>query len=133
MEAFAEFVHQQIRTNLWGYAVGENLSSEDLLSERYRGIRPAPGYPAQPDHTEKITMWSLLDVEKRTGISLTEHLAMNPAASVCGIVFSHPEAAYFNVGLLGRDQVADYARRKGYTLKEMERWLSPRLNYDPAE
>lgn len=131
-EAFAEYVHQQLRTTYWRYAANETLSQEELIRERYAGIRPAPGYPAQPDHTEKETIWRLLDVEANTGIKLTENLAMVPAASVCGIVFSHPEAAYFNVGQLAQDQIQDYARRKKRSPDEMERWLGSRLNYDPS-
>jgi len=132
VEAFAEFLHQQLRTKYWGYAADEMLSTEELIVERYAGIRPAPGYPAQPDHTEKETIWRLLDAEANTGIQLTENLAMLPASSICGIVFSHPDAAYFNVGQLARDQILDYARRKGQPLEEVERWLASRLNYDPS-
>ena len=121
-EAFAEFLHRRGR-EAWGYGAGEALTLEDLLHERYRGIRPAPGYPAQPDHTEKLTLFRLLDAERRTGITLTESLAMSPAASICGLWLSHPDAKYFGVGRLGRDQVEDYARRKGSPLAEVERWL----------
>ncbi len=131
-EAFAEYVHQLIRTKQWGYASGEKLTGDDLIKEKYQGIRPAPGYPAQPDHTEKETIWRLLDVQEKTGVSLTEHLAMWPAASVCGLLFWHPEASYFNVGQIGRDQVESYADRKGMTPEEVEHWLPTRLNYDPA-
>jgi 5-methyltetrahydrofolate--homocysteine methyltransferase len=120
-----------VRRELWGYAVGEALSGDDLIAERYRGIRPAPGYPACPDHTEKRTLWNLLDVEARAGIRLTENFAMWPAAAVSGWYFAHPDAHYFGVGRIGRDQVEDYARRKGMTVKETERWLAPNLNYDP--
>lgn len=132
-EAHAEYLHQHLRTSSWGYTLNERLSNEELIAERYTGIRPAPGYPAQPDHTEKKTIWKLLGVEASTGIQLTESLAMMPAASVCGMVFSHPESDYFNVGQLGQDQIRDYAERKGYSLHEMELWLEPRLNYTPSE
>ncbi|WP_432478419.1 methionine synthase [Nocardioides sp. GXQ0305] len=132
-EAFAERLHQRVRTELWGYAGDERLDNTELIRERYRGIRPAPGYPACPDHTEKLTLWRLLDVEAQTGIELTESMAMWPGASVSGWYFSHPESQYFVVGRLGRDQVADYAERKGWTLAEAERWLSPNLGYDPED
>jgi len=128
-EAFAEHLHELVRKEYWGYASDEKLSNEDLVKERYIGIRPAPGYPAQPDHTEKPIIFSLLDVEKNAGIKLTESLAMYPAASVSGLYFSHPEAKYFTVGKIGRDQVLDYHRRKGMSVEEIERWLSPILNY----
>jgi 5-methyltetrahydrofolate--homocysteine methyltransferase len=128
-EAFAEHLHELVRKEYWGYASDEKLSSEDLVKERYIGIRPAPGYPAQPDHTEKPIIFSLLDVEKNAGIKLTESLAMYPAASVSGLYFSHPEAKYFTVGKIGKDQVLDYHRRKGMSVDEIERWLSPILNY----
>ncbi|HMA28797.1 MAG TPA: vitamin B12 dependent-methionine synthase activation domain-containing protein, partial [Thermoanaerobaculia bacterium] len=131
-EAFAEMLHQRARRD-WGYGRSESLTSEDLLKERYRGIRPAPGYPACPDHTEKRTLFSLLDVEKNAAISLTENCAMTPASSVSGFYFSHPEAHYFGVGRLGRDQVADYASRKGWRLEEAERWLAPNLGYEPKK
>ncbi|MCE7937467.1 methionine synthase [bacterium] len=131
-EAFAELLHARVRAE-WGYGMGEDLSLDDLIHERYRGIRPAPGYPAQPDHTEKRTLWRLLDAERHTGITLTESCAMWPASSVSGIYLAHPDARYFAVGLLGRDQVADYARRKGIALAEAERWLAPNLAYDPRE
>jgi 5-methyltetrahydrofolate--homocysteine methyltransferase len=130
-EAFAEMLHRQARAD-WGYGRGETLTPDDLLKERYRGIRPAPGYPACPDHTEKKTLFSLLGAEAKTGISLTESFAMSPASSVSGFYFAHPDAHYFGVGRLGRDQVEDYARRKGLPLAEVERWLSPNLGYDPA-
>ncbi len=129
-EAFAEFLHKKAR-EACGYGVGEGLSREDLIKERYRGIRPAPGYPACPDHTEKRTLFDLLQVEKNAGITLTESMAMLPAAAVSGLYFSHPEAKYFSVGRIERDQVEDYARRKGTDLAATERWLSPVLNYDP--
>ena len=130
-EAFAEMLHQRARKD-WGYGRNESLTADDLLHERYRGIRPAPGYPACPDHTEKRTLFSLLDVEKNAGISLTENFAMTPASSVSGFYFAHPEAHYFGVGRLGRDQVEDYARRKRISLADAERWLSPNLGYEPA-
>jgi 5-methyltetrahydrofolate--homocysteine methyltransferase len=127
-EALAEVTHKRAR-EAWGYGMEELLSGEDLIRERYRGIRPAPGYPAQPDHTEKRTIFDLLDAEKNTGIRLTETFAMYPAASVCGLYFAHPEARYFAVGKIGRDQVEDYRRRKELDLEAVERWLSPNLNY----
>ncbi len=132
-EAFAERLHERVRTEFWGHATEEQLSSEDLIAERYEGIRPAPGYPACPDHTEKPLLWDLLDVEANTGITLTESMAMWPGASVSGWYFSHPQSQYFVVGRLGRDQIADYAERKGWTLQEAERWLSPNLSYDPED
>ena len=132
-EAFAERLHQRVRKELWGYAGDEQLDNAGLIKEQYRGIRPAPGYPACPDHTEKLTLWELLDVEHATGIKLTESMAMWPGAAVSGWYFSHPQSQYFVVGRLGRDQVADYADRKGWTLAEAERWLSPNLGYDPDE
>ena len=128
-EAFAELLHEKVRKEYWGYAENENLSSKELIKEKYVGVRPAPGYPAQPDHTEKQIIFSLLDVEKNTGIKLTESMAMYPAASVCGLYFSHPEAKYFTTGKIGKDQVLDYHRRKGMSVEEVERWLSPVLNY----
>ena len=130
-EAFAEYLHQRVRDE-WGFGRTENLTREDLLAEKYRGIRPASGYPACPDHTEKATLWDLLDAEQHTGIKLTESFAMYPGASVCGLYFAHPESKYFAVGKLGPDQVADLARRKGKPQSEMERWLAPWLNYTPA-
>jgi 5-methyltetrahydrofolate--homocysteine methyltransferase len=130
-EAFAEALHAKVRRELWGYAPGETLSNEALIAEDYAGIRPAPGYPAQPDHTEKRTLFKLLDAEKATGLKLTESCAMWPAAAVSGLYFSHPESRYFGVGKIGRDQVQDYAARKGWTMDEAERWLGPILNYDP--
>jgi len=129
-EAFAELLHEKIRKDFWGYAENEKLSYKDLLNEKYTGIRPAPGYPAQPDHTEKLKIWKLLNAEENTSIKLTESLAMFPAASVCGLYFSHPEAKYFTVGKIGKDQVEDYRKRKGLSLKEAEKWLRPILNYD---
>ncbi len=130
-EAFAEALHAKVRRELWGYAADETLTNEELIAEAYAGIRPAPGYPAQPDHTEKGSLFSMLDAEKNVGVKLTESYAMWPAAAVSGFYFSHPESRYFGVGKIGRDQVADYAARKGWTLDEAERWLAPILNYDP--
>jgi 5-methyltetrahydrofolate--homocysteine methyltransferase len=132
-EALAERMHEVVRRKLWGYAPDEALDNDALIAESYRGIRPAPGYPACPDHTEKHTLFELLDVESRIGVRLTESCAMWPAASVSGWYFAHPSARYFGVGRLGRDQVTDYARRKGWTLAEAERWLGPSLGYDPDE
>ncbi|MBN1299841.1 MAG: methionine synthase [Melioribacteraceae bacterium] len=128
-EAFTELLHQKLRTEYWGYAQNESYSPDELIQEKFIGIRPAPGYPAQPDHTEKITIWNLLSAEKNTGISLTENMAMQPAASVCGLYFANPEAKYFTTGKISKDQVSDYARRKGISQIEMERWLGPVLNY----
>jgi 5-methyltetrahydrofolate--homocysteine methyltransferase len=132
-EAFAEHMHARVRKEFWGYASGENLDNDALIHEEYRGIRPAPGYPACPDHTAKGTLFDLLDATKQAGIQLTESFAMMPAASVSGYYFSHPEAAYFGLGRIGRDQVEDYAARKGVTLEEAERWLAPNLGYEPQE
>jgi 5-methyltetrahydrofolate--homocysteine methyltransferase len=130
-EALAERLHQRVRKEFWGYAADETLDNAALIAETYRGIRPAPGYPAQPDHTEKATLFKLLDAEKSTGVTLTESYAMWPGASVCGLYFSHPESRYFGVGKIEHDQVEDYAKRKGMTLAEAEKWLAPILNYDP--
>jgi 5-methyltetrahydrofolate--homocysteine methyltransferase len=130
-EAFAEKMHEMAR-QAWGFGKGEGLSKEDLIDERYRGIRPAAGYPACPDHTEKRGLLALLDAEKNTGIRLTENCAMTPASSVSGLYFGHPEARYFAVGAIGKDQVEDYAGRKGVARVEMEKWLQPNLAYDPA-
>jgi 5-methyltetrahydrofolate--homocysteine methyltransferase len=124
-------MHARVRREFWGYAPDENISNEELIAEKYRGIRPAPGYPAQPDHTEKAALFDLLQAEKRTGISLTESFAMLPGSSVSGLYFAHPEARYFGIGKIGRDQVEDYAKRKAMSLEDCERWLSPILNYDP--
>ncbi len=132
-EAFAEYLHLKVRTEYWGYAKNENLTNEELIDEKYVGIRPAPGYPAQPDHTEKLTIFKLLNVEEGIGIKLTESLAMYPAASVCGIYFAHPQAKYFGVGKIGKDQVADYSLRKGMNFKEIEKWLRPILNYTETD
>ena len=131
-EAFAEWIHKKARDD-WGFGVTENLSPEELPAEKYRGIRPAPGYPACPDHSEKLKLFELLGATERTGIRLTENMAMWPGSSICGMIFSHPQAKYFSVGRIGRDQVADYHRRKGMDLKAVERWLRPNLNYDPDE
>jgi 5-methyltetrahydrofolate--homocysteine methyltransferase len=130
-EAFAEFLHKQAR-EAWGYGKTEKLTTDDLIEEKYRGIRPAAGYPACPDHTEKATLWQLLDAEKNTGIKLTESFAMWPGSSVSGLYFAHPESKYFAVGKLGKDQIEYLAKRKGFTLAETERWLGPWLNYEPA-
>ena len=129
-EAFAEHMHHQVRTTFWGYASDESLSNEQLIEERYQGIRPAPGYPAQPDHTEKETLFRLLNASEETGIALTESFAMWPGAAVSGLYFSHPQSYYFGVGRIERDQVEDYAARKGWSLEKAERWLAPVLNYD---
>ncbi|WP_233488623.1 methionine synthase [Blastococcus sp. TF02-9] len=128
-EAFAERLHERVRTEFWGYAADEHLDNDALIGEKYRGIRPAPGYPACPEHTEKQTIWELLDVEAHTGIQLTESMAMWPGAAVSGLYFSHPQSRYFVLGRVGRDQVEDYARRKGWTVAEAEKWLSPNLGY----
>jgi 5-methyltetrahydrofolate--homocysteine methyltransferase len=131
-EAFAEYLHKRARAE-WGYGKNEKLSIEDLIQEKYRGIRPAPGYPAQPDHTEKPIIFDLLNVGEGTGITLTESFAMYPAASVSGLYFAHSEARYFAVNSIGKDQVEFYAKRKGMKVAEVERWLSPILGYDPAK
>jgi 5-methyltetrahydrofolate--homocysteine methyltransferase len=130
-EAFAECLHKQVRDE-WGYGREENLSPEELIKEKYRGIRPAPGYPACPDHTEKGVIWRLLDVQVNTGMLITESFAMWPGSSVSGLYFAHPESRYFSLGKIELDQVAEYAERKGLTLAEVERWLGPNLNYEPA-
>jgi 5-methyltetrahydrofolate--homocysteine methyltransferase len=132
-EALAELLHRRVRREFWGYAADENLDTQAIIREEYRGIRPAPGYPACPEHTEKRTIWELLDVEENAGISLTESCAMSPGAAVSGYYFSHPESRYFGVSDIGRDQASDYADRKGWTLQEAEKWLSPNLVYDPEE
>merc|ERR1712128_360631 len=132
-EAFAEELHERVRVELWGYDRAEALASEDLLKIKYTGIRPAPGYPVQPDHTEKTTMWNLMKVEEKTGIELSESLAMLPAASVSGLYFAHPQSNYFAVGKVQRDQVEDYSNRKGQSVAETERWLSVNLAYEPTE
>jgi 5-methyltetrahydrofolate--homocysteine methyltransferase len=130
-EAFAEYLHEVARAE-WGFGKGEDLSVADLIAEKYRGIRPAAGYPACPDHTEKATLWKLLDVEKTTGMRLTESFAMWPGSSVSGLYFAHPESRYFTLGKIDRDQVEDYAKRKGMTVREVERWLGPNLGYEPS-
>ena len=130
-EAFAEYLHAAGPPRL-GLRRNEQLTNDDLIDEKYRGIRPAPGYPSQPDHTEKRTLFDLLDAERATGIRLTESFAMHPAASVCGLYFAHPESRYFAVDRITRDQVEDYARRKGMSVAEVERWLAPNLGYEPA-
>jgi 5-methyltetrahydrofolate--homocysteine methyltransferase len=132
-EAFAERLHQRVRKEFWGYAADESFSNSELIGEAYRGIRPAPGYPAQPDHTEKGTLFRLLDAEAKAGVKLTESYAMWPGSSVSGLYIGHPDARYFGVGKIERDQVEDYARRKGWTLAEAERWLGPILNYNPRK
>jgi 5-methyltetrahydrofolate--homocysteine methyltransferase len=130
-EAFAECLHKRVREE-WGYGRQEDLTKEDLIQEKYRGIRPAAGYPACPDHTEKGTLWRLLDVQKNTGMLITESFAMWPGSSVSGLYFAHPQSRYFSLGKIGRDQVIDYHTRKGMTVAEVERWLAPNLNYDPS-
>ena len=128
-EAFAELLHEKVRKDYWGYAAKESFSNDELISEKYRGIRPAPGYPACPDHLEKDTLFKVLNVEENTGISLTESRAMNPAASISGYYFGHPEARYFNVGKISRDQAEDYAKRKKMDVVEVEKWLESNLAY----
>ena len=127
-EAFTELLHQKVRKEYWGYAKDENISMEDLIKEKYQGIRPAPGYPACPDHTEKYKLFQLLNATEEIGVELTENLAMYPASSVCGWYFAHPESKYFGVGKIERDQLEDYANRKGMTLDEATRWLRPALD-----
>jgi 5-methyltetrahydrofolate--homocysteine methyltransferase len=131
-EASAEWLHKQARI-AWGFGAEENLSNEELVKEKYRGIRPAPGYPAQPDHTEKRLLFDLLNAEKNAEVILTESMAMYPASSVSGLYFAHPESKYFGVGMLSREQIADYAKRKGFDLATMERWMAPNLAYDPEK
>jgi 5-methyltetrahydrofolate--homocysteine methyltransferase len=130
-EAFAERLHQRVRKEFWGYAPDEDFANEDLVKERYRGIRPAPGYPACPDHTEKPGLFRLLDATANAGITLTESMAMLPTAAVSGYYLAHPESQYFGIGKIGRDQVEDYAARKGEPVQVTERWLAPNLAYDP--
>ena len=130
-EASAEYMHERVRREFWGYESGESLSNSDLIAEKYRGIRPAPGYPACPDHTEKGVLWELLDIEASIGLKLTDSYAMYPTAAVSGFYFSHPDAKYFAVGKVDRDQVESYAARKGITVQQAERWLMPNLGYDP--
>jgi 5-methyltetrahydrofolate--homocysteine methyltransferase len=129
-EAFAELLHRRVRTEFWGYARNESLDNQGLIKERYQGIRPAPGYPACPDHTEKRTLFDLLAAEKHADIHLTESFAMFPASSVSGYYFWHPDSQYFGVGKIERDQVEDYARRKAMDIAAVERWLAPNLNYE---
>jgi len=128
-ESFAECLHKQVRRELWAYAPDEELDNESLIREQYQGIRPAPGYPACPDHTEKATLFALLDAENACGVHLSESFAMTPASSVSGFYFSHPQSRYLNVGKIGRDQVEDIAARKGAAVAEVERWLRPNLSY----
>jgi 5-methyltetrahydrofolate--homocysteine methyltransferase len=132
-EAFAERMHEKVRKDYWGYAAEENFSNDQLIKEAYTGIRPAPGYPAQPEHSEKATLFKLLDAEHKIGVKLTESYAMWPGSSVSGFYYAHPESRYFGVGKIERDQVADYARRKGWDIQTAERWLAPLLNYNPRE
>ena len=132
-EALAEYLHQRVRKEFWGYDATEDLNNEQLIAEAYRGIRPAPGYPACPDHTEKAKLWELLDVEASIGLQLTESYAMYPTAAVSGFYFSHPDARYFSVGQVSRDQVESYAGRKGMSVRDAERWLAPNLGYDRDE
>lgn len=129
-EAFAEVLHEEVRKSHWGYAADETLALDDKLKIKYQGIRPAPGYPSQPDHTEKRTMWSLMKIEEQSGIQLTESLAMAPGASVSGLYFANPHAKYFAVGKIDRDQVVDYAARKNQPLEVIEKWLSPIIGYE---
>ena len=131
-EALAEYTHQRVRQDLWGYSPTENLANEDLIREKYVGIRPAPGYPCQPDHTEKITIFELLEAERRIGVTLTSNYAMYPASSVSGLYFANSQSHYFSVGKIEKDQVEDYASRKGWTISAAEKWLAPILNYEPA-
>jgi 5-methyltetrahydrofolate--homocysteine methyltransferase len=128
-EALAEMLHMLVRKEYWGYAANEHLDNESLIKEAYQGIRPAPGYPACPDHTEKSKLFSVLDAEKKIGIRLTESMAMYPASSVSGMYFAHPESRYFGLGKIGKDQVVHYAARKQMKIEEVERWLAPVLNY----
>ena len=126
-EAFAEYLHLKVRKEIWGYASDENLSNQDLIKENYKGIRPAPGYPACPDHLEKPTIWKLLDVEEEIGVKLTESMAMWPASSVSGYYFANPESKYFGLGKIKKDQVEDYAKRRGISIEEANRWLAPNI------
>ena len=128
-EALAEMMHKRLRAEYWGYAADEKLSLHDLIHEKYQGIRPAAGYPACPDHTEKGTLWRLMNVEDSIGMKLTSSFAMTPPSAVSGLYFAHPEAHYFTVGKIGRDQLEDYARRKSMSVREAERWLAPNLGY----
>jgi 5-methyltetrahydrofolate--homocysteine methyltransferase len=126
-EAAAEWIHEKVRKEYWSYASGEKLTLEEMLAAKYRGIRPAPGYPACPDHTEKLTIFNLLEAEAAIGVGLTENFAMTPPAAVSGYIFSHPASSYFNIGRIGRDQLIDYAARKKMTTEEAARWLAPNL------
>lgn len=132
-EAFAECMHQRVRTEFWAYVQDENLNNDSLIAENYQGIRPAPGYPCQPDHREKGTLFKLLQAEQTMGIRLTESFAMQPGSAVSGLYFSHPQSQYFGVGKIERDQVEDYARRQGVSIRETEKWLGPILNYEPVK
>jgi 5-methyltetrahydrofolate--homocysteine methyltransferase len=132
-EAFAERLHQRVRKEFWGHAGDEHLSNEELIAEKYAGIRPAPGYAACPEHSEKATIWQLLDAEHSAGIALTESMAMWPGASVSGWYYAHPEAQYFVLGRINKEQVASYAQRKGWTLQQAEKWLAPNLGYEPED
>ena len=127
-EAFAEYLHKEVRTKYWGFSNDENLSNDDLIKENYRGIRPAPGYPACPDHLEKNTIWELLDVEKKIGVKLTESLAMWPAASVSGYYFANPDSKYFGLGKIDKDQVKDYSIRREISIEKATKWLNPNIN-----
>ena len=129
-EAFAEYLHKKVRTKYWGYAANEDLDNEELINEKYKGIRPAPGYPACPDHLEKLTIWELLNVEKRIGVKLTDSLAMWPASSVSGYYFGNPEARYFGLGKIKEDQVRDFSERKGIPIEEATKWLAPNIAED---
>jgi len=131
-EAFAELMHERVRKEFWAYATEETYTPEELIGEPYKGIRPAPGYPSQPDHTEKTTLFRLLDATAETGVELTESYAMWPGSSVSGLYIGHPESYYFGVAKVERDQVEDYANRKGMSVGEVERWLAPILNYTPG-
>ncbi len=126
-EAFAEYLHERVRKEIWGYAKEENFTPQELIAVRYRGIRPAPGYPACPDHLEKSTIWNLLGTEERIGAKLTPNMAMWPASTISGYYFSHPESKYFGLGRIGRDQLEDYARRRGISVEEAEKWLLPHI------
>jgi 5-methyltetrahydrofolate--homocysteine methyltransferase len=127
-EAFTEYLHKEVRTRYWGYVSKEDLSNDELIKEQYRGIRPAPGYPACPDHLEKNTIWEVLKVKENIGVELTESLAMWPAASVSGYYFAHPEAKYFGLGKINKDQLEDYSKRRNITMAEAKKWLNPNLN-----
>jgi 5-methyltetrahydrofolate--homocysteine methyltransferase len=129
-EAFAERLHELVRKNYWGYVADESLDNEALINEKYQGIRPAPGYPACPDHTEKALLWELLEPEKNAGMTITESFAMLPTAAVSGFYFAHPESRYYGLGKIDQDQVEDYAQRKGWDMPTAERWLGPALSYD---